>query len=219
MSLNTHHRRGSESAERSRPPRDWSRGAALLETMLVAPVFMVVVLGIFEFGLVYRDVLTVSDAVGDAARLGAVIGPRPTIAGSADYEIVRAINDGLGRIPVEWVERIVVFRGGPPGSGSGLEQVPAPCRTGPSVPGLCNVYDPANAFLAVRDNVPEYFTNCGHCAWPPSSRSNGPSSFDIDYLGVYVRIARPYVTGLFGDRFTIDQVMVVRLEPGILEED
>lgn len=200
--------------------RGHDRGAALLETMLVAPVFLVIVLGIFEFGLVYRDVLTASDAVANGARSGAVIGPRTPESGvSADFEIIRQVRNSMGTVPVESIDRIVIFKGTGPGAGSALSQVPSACKTGGSVTNVCNVYDPANAFLAVDTGNNDYFAcpSGRACSWRPASRRNGPTAAEIDYLGVYIRMERPYVSGLFGDVFTIEQAFIVRLEPGMLE--
>ncbi|QGG95698.1 TadE/TadG family type IV pilus assembly protein [Actinomarinicola tropica] len=201
--------------------RSSDRGAALLETLLVAPVFFALVLGIFEFGLIYRDILTTSDAVANGARTGAVIGPRTTNSGvSADFEIIRQVRNSLGSVPVEWIDRIVIFKANGPGAGSPSDQVPNACKTGGSVADVCNVYDPANAFLAVDTGNDTFFSSCPSgraCAWRPSSRRNGPTTAAIDYLGVYIRVERPYVSGLFGDVFTIDQAYIVRLEPGMLD--
>lgn len=189
--------------------------------MLVAPVFFALLLGIFEFGLIYRDVLSVSDAAGNAARRGALIGPRlPASGANADFEILREVRNSLGSVSVDWIDRIVVFKGGPPGAGGALAQVPQACKTGDSVSGVCNVYDPANAFLAVDIGDNDYF-DCASggrsCAWLPSSRKNGPTPSDIDYLGVWIRVERPYVTGLFGDIFTFEQASIMRLEAGPLQ--
>lgn len=202
--------------------RSEDRGAAVVEAALVAPVFFMVVFAIFEFGLVYRDVLTVSDAAGNGARNGAVVGPRILAGGgNADFAIIQSVRNGLGSIKPETVASVVVFRSGPPGAGGPLAQVPAACRSGSSVNGLCNVYDPHDAFLAIQNGDRDYFDCSGGsgpaCFWRPTSRSNGPSTYDIDYLGVYVRVNRPYVTGLFGDAFTFEHAEVVRLEPGVIE--
>jgi hypothetical protein len=201
--------------------RRGDRGAALLETLLVFPVAMAIFLGIFEFGLIYRDVLTTNDAVGTGARAGAVVGPRVTASGSnADYVIMRSVRESLGSIPTEWIDHIVVFKSNPPGAGGPLAQVPASCRAGTPVAGRCNVYDPQDAFLAVQSGNAAYFDCPGSgpaCSWPPQSRENGPTINDIEYLGVYIRLERPYISGLFGDMFTIEQAAVVRLEPGVIE--
>src|SRR5690606_5180492 len=69
--------RVERTSEHTPSRRDGDRGAALMEAMLVAPVLFAVLLGILEFGLIYRDALTTSSAVNDVARMGAVIGPRP----------------------------------------------------------------------------------------------------------------------------------------------
>lgn len=209
------------SSLRRRRTRRGDSGAALLETMLVAPVFFVLVLGIMEFGLIYRDSLTSADAVANGARAGAVVGPRVMASGvTADFEIIRQVRNSLGSMPVEWIDRIVVFKASGPNAGSPESQVPAACKTGGSVNGSCNVYDPANAFLAVETGDEAFFSNCPGgraCPWRPTSRRNGPTSAEIDYLGVWIRVDRPYVTGLFGDDFTIEQAYIVRLEPGMLE--
>jgi TadE-like protein len=206
---------------RGRFRRGRDSGAALLETMLVAPVFFALILGLMEFGLVYRDTLTTSDAVANGARTGAVIGPRLTESGvNADFEIIRQVRNSLGSIPVEWVDRIVVFKADGPGAGSAAAQVPNACKTGGSVTDVCNVYDPANAFLAVDTGDNAFFSNCPSgraCSWRPASRRNGPTAADIDYIGVWIRLDRPYITGMFGDQFTIEQSYVVRLEPGMLD--
>jgi hypothetical protein len=191
-----------------------------MEAILVTPVFFVFVLAIFEFGLIYRDVLSASDAVANGARRGAVIGPRVPASGvNADFEIIREVRNSLGSIQVEWIDRIVVFRGSGPGAGSPESQVPAACKTGDSVAGVCNVYDPANAFLAVDTGENDYFACPGgrSCAWEPSTRSNGPTTADIDYLGVWIRVERPYISGLFGNVFTFERAFVARLEAGKLE--
>lgn len=197
------------------------RGAALIETLLVAPVFFALVLGIFEFGLIYRDLLTTADATANGARSGAVIGPRTTDSGvSADFEIIRQVRNSMGNVPVDWIDRIVVFKAAGPGAGSPVAQVPSGCKTGGSVANVCNVYDPANAFLAVDTGNNDFFADCPSgraCSWRPASRRNGPTAAAIDYLGVYIRLDRPYISGLFGDIFTIEQAYIVRLEPGMLE--
>lgn len=207
------------SASRLRRGRD-DRGAALLEAALVTPLFLLLVFGVFEFGLMYRDVLSSSDAAANGARRGAVIGPRITASGfNADFEIIREVRNSLGSIPVDYIDRIVIFEAGPPGAGGALAQVPHACKVMDSQPGVCNVYDAANAFLAVEQGVNDYF-DCDaggrSCAWLPTSRSNGPTPTDIDYLGVWIRIQRPYITGIFGDVFTFEHASVVRLEAGPL---
>ncbi len=196
------------------------RGVALIEIAIVSPIVFALVFAIMEYGLTFRDQLTAQDAVGDAARLGAIVGPDVTSSGSnADFEIIRTLRDGLGNVPTSWVTRIVVFQGSPGGAGAPERQITATCRNGTAVANVCNVFPVNRAFAAVQDGDTDYF-DCNDnptgpsCSWDPVDRDDGPLPTDIDYVGVYVRIDRPGLTGLFGSTRTVERASIVRLEPG-----
>jgi len=201
-------------------------GVAVIESALVAPVLLVIVFGILEFGLVYRDYLTVTDAASDAAKVGSIQGPYPTTDGeTADFSIVKNARQNLSNLKVQSVERVVVFKASPPGLGSAIDQVPEVCKTGaygPNSAAKCNVYSGTEAFLAIQADNDDYF-RCGgsgagfSCGWNPADRSDGPTWDDIDYLGVYVKVNHDMLTGFFGDDFTVDYAAIARLEPGSLE--
>ena len=83
----------------------------MVEAALVSPIFILLVFGVLEFGVAYRDVLTVGDATTDAARVGAIQGPDVTPEGeTADYSIVNAVRDGLAGLKPSNIEAIVVFK-------------------------------------------------------------------------------------------------------------
>ncbi|MCC5951966.1 MAG: pilus assembly protein [Acidimicrobiia bacterium] len=202
------------------------RGAAIVETALLAPVVLVVLFGILEFGLIYRDYLTVTDGITDGARIGSIAGPEVRSAGpgggglvTADYLIVDRIRRATGTVPFEWIDRIVIFEAGPPGLGNANEQIPATCADGSGAGARCNVYDAQEAFAAVETGDALYF-DCTQnpaspsCGWNPRERNDGPRPQDIDYLGVWIRVDRPYVTGIFGEDFELSTGLIVRLEPG-----
>lgn len=225
------------------------RGGALVETAILTPVFLLLVFGIIEFGVIYRDYLTVGDAVAGGARFGGIWGPEtknltfdgdgdPTTTGdevqvpvNGDLATMKAVRENMVAVPIEWIERIVIFRAARPGStsGSAVDQVPAACRYG-AVPGNgpgCNVYDPRDAFLQLEGTIgtaeQNYFRCLGGsepaCGWDPDDRDNADSGIDgdeIEYLGVYIKVDRPYLTGIFGDTFTMEQAYVLRLESGAL---
>ncbi|MDZ7674704.1 MAG: TadE/TadG family type IV pilus assembly protein [Acidimicrobiales bacterium] len=198
------------------------RGTTLIETAIVGLLVFFLFLAIFEFGTVFRDSLTTSDAVADAARIGAVVGPGVTAKGTnADFEVAKAVREGLSALNDEEIDRIVVFKGSGT-SDSALSQVPVACRNGVSVPSICNSYDAAGALNAVEGGDETYF-QCNMagdpaCGWDPATRQDGPTSADIETLGVYVRVQRGGVTGLFADTWTLDRATTLRLEPGVIEE-
>lgn len=229
------HAMGASTAPRRRLASD--DGTALAETALVTPIFIVILFAIVEFGLVYRDSLTIADAVGDAVRWEAVQGPDirqiefPEGSGnkvpvSADYSAVRAVREATSGISPTEIDRIVVFRVTRDQlrrGDSAVSLVPDSCKTGAasSTADQCNVYPAYEAFLAVQNGQTDYFECSGGtgraCGWPPTTREDGPSPAIIDYVGVYVKMKHDYVTGIFGSTFDLEQAKVLRLEPGQVE--
>lgn len=234
----------------------------MIEFAIVSPIFLMMVFAILEFGLAYRDSLSINDAVNDAARTGAIQGPQlgavdddpppipPAVATSiplatGDFVTIKRLRQGLAAIPVDWIDRIVIFHAQDPTSGGAAAQLSEACKTGGSTSGsgapadsdvssgyigACNVYDPEEAFRAYEAKDVAFF-NCqldagsDECGWPHQVRSNrplNPIGFPDwpgpDYLGVWVKLDRPYLTGLFGKSLTLDDAAIVRLEPGIVDE-
>jgi hypothetical protein len=194
----------------------------MVESALVSPLFLVLVFGVLEFGLAYRDTLTVGDAATDGARAGAIQGPDVTPQGeTADYSIVDTVRDGLAGLDPGKVEAIVIYKAGPATDGSALSQVPSSCKDGSSsTSDHCNAYPPNAAYYAIQEGDSEYFKciDVGDpaCGWPPTERKDGPTTADVEFLGVYIRYHHSYVTGFFGDDFTIERASIMRLEPGDL---
>lgn len=208
---------------RTRQPGS-ERGTALIEAAVLGTVLFAVLLGILEIGYIYRDYQTVSDAVSDGSRVGALMGPNPAEDGSTpDFQIVRALRDATGSMPPEWVQRIVVFKGAKPSSVAGLSpeaQVPAQCKAGTAIPGQCNVYNsPYEAFAAVETGDAGYFACPGStvsCSWPGSSRKDGPTVSAVEYVGVWLQVRRPHLTKMFGATLTLEHASVTRIEVGRL---
>lgn len=203
---------------RPAPQARSDRGATLVETSVSVLLLLVLVLGMIEFGLLFRDNLVTTDAVADSARLGGVVGPNIGVGGAnADFEIVRALREGMASMSDRDVAAIVVFRAN--GSGDDPQsQVSATCKRGIPVIRQCNVYDPAAAFAAVEAGNAAYFACTGagepSCSWDPTTRDNGPAETDVETVGVYVRIVRPGYTKLFGNEWTISRASTARIEAG-----
>lgn len=207
---------------RTRPrqvPARREHGVTLIEMSLVALLVFTLFLAIFEFGLLFRDNLSATDAASDATRIGAIYGPDVAPDGStADFAIAKAVREGLASLNDTDVQYIVVFKASGAGSPA-IEQVPIACRNGTSVTGICNAYTANAAFNAVEAGNVAFF-NCvapadPACKWDPTTRRDGPTSADVETLGVYVKIVRPGYTGLFGNSWTIERASISRLEPGI----
>jgi len=74
-----------------RRPKKRERGAALVEMAVVLPLLMLLIFGIIEFGLLFRERLTIASAASSSARTGATMGTRP----DADLAILQALEAGL----------------------------------------------------------------------------------------------------------------------------
>jgi hypothetical protein len=192
------------------------RGAALVEAALVTPVFFLFILGIFEFGLLYRSNLTTNNAAHQGARAASVSGQRP----EADFLVLRSVEHGIAAMGLDKLDFVVVFRASGPDA-----TVPAACLTAsqtmvpgnPSAP-ACNRYVPADFYLAVEDTDGNDLGNfrCSTTAvdkfWCPSDRETS-ISVGVEYVGIHIQTTHQYVTGVFGGTRTLTETRILRLEP------
>lgn len=81
--------------------RDGERGQALVETALVLPMFLILILGIVDFGRAYQQHITVSGAAREGARLGVTGVPANEITARAalaagDMAIAVQVDNACG---------------------------------------------------------------------------------------------------------------------------
>ena len=102
-----------------RAVRDGDGGAALVEFALVATLLFTLLFGILEFGLMFRDRLTIANATQSAARVGASMGSAP----EADITILRSLEQSLSTLPnsgVGIVRYVDIFRARADGTPAGV---------------------------------------------------------------------------------------------------
>jgi Flp pilus assembly protein TadG len=208
-----------------------------VEAAFVLPVVVAVLFGMLEFGLYFKDNLTVSEATKDGAHVGAQYAQDP----GADYYILQSIlHASLNGI----VQEVIVYDAAnvlP--SNQSAQNVPAAClasANGVSVGytdsngvqhntgaiGSCNVYIGVNGDFnhVLADFTSGTFTNSTH--WPGSIRlqnttdtryllgvnqqaGNGP-----DFIGVWVKTTHNWMTGFVSTSpSTITDQAVFRIEP------
>lgn len=180
------------------------RGAVLVEFAFVVPVFITLVFGMIEYGLIFRDYLTVANVTRTGARVASAGGADVT----TDYQILQSVKAAAAALPngANSLQGIIVYRGS-----ASTGALPTGCAIGgPSVGGQCNVYQasdanlPSSSFCGVSP--------CKDSAWAPSTRVDRQSG-PPDYVGVYVSVDHKNVTGLFGSGRTIKDGVVMRIEP------
>jgi len=189
----------SEDAVRRRAGRS-ERGASLVEGAIVAPVVFLLIFAVFEFGLLFKDYLSMSAGIRDSARLETTVGSSTT----ADYEALQNIKKRTPALDVNDIIRIVVFKASGPNS-----DVPVACKTG-SVTNVCNSYTKADLARPKTD-----FTGSGSAPdrfWAPSSRKDRLSD-PPDYVGVWMKINHKTVTSFVPLTKDLEDTIVMRIEP------
>ncbi len=85
--------------------RRGQRGAAIIEAAFVTPVFLLILFGILEYGLLFRDNLTTNNASQEGARAASVGGK----ASTADYLTLETIEHGIAAMGLERLNYVVVY--------------------------------------------------------------------------------------------------------------
>ena len=186
------------------------RGAALTEFVLLVPVLVLLMAGVLEFGMAWRDSMTVSNALRSGARVGSNAGRER----SADYDILKSIEAAMREIPdTARVQRIVIYKADTANSApsaSCMAGTPSSSSTAP-----CNVYTGADMARAAIDFSGT--TSCGNTAPDrflcPVSRQDQKQLF-ADYPGLWMQARYNYTTNVFpGTGLTIKDRAIMRLEP------
>lgn len=195
--------------------RAGDRGAALVEMILFTPILVMIAIGILEFGLAWRDSITVSGATRAGARVGSNAGNDRL----ADYNTLLAVQSAIASVPSARINRVVIYKANDVNG-----TVPSLCTT-TTAQGInsgstqCNVYTGAQLASLSSTNFGTTGTSCATGAWDaswcPLGRQSQMSA-GADYLGVWVSISHPYVTKIFpGSGLTIKDTAVMRLEPSV----
>ena len=171
-------------------------GATLVETAIVLPLLLFVVISIMELGLAFRDYLTVDFAAKEGARVGALAGNDI----DADCDIIQSVVEGYGASDFANLEGITIF-----------EVLPS---------GAANV-STQNTWTFNNDGANDP-ANCGHWgqtapnAWVSTNRVvTVGGGVDLSIIGVRIVTRHHWVTGFppWTGQLEIDRTAVQRLEP------
>ncbi len=188
---------------RRRRSRD--RGAVLVEAAIVTPILMLLVFGVFEMGLLFRDYLGATAAVADGARAASISADDPR----ADWHVLQSVKRSSSALPEDSLKRIVVFDAG---TDPANPLAPQPgCLSGsPTVGSKCNVYAPADwvTYDAEKFECDQVGAEPIWCGKDRTSSDASPS-----YIGVWMLVTHEYVTGFIGDSIDLTPMTVYRIEP------
>ena len=173
------------------------RGANLVELALVVPIIILVVIGILEVGVAFRDLLTVSNAAKEGVRLVAAMGDDPT----TDCVVLVKTSSALASsVSLADLVNIEIFKAKPDGTPSQMTNIYTLIGSDPTD---CTHWSPNPLDI---DSL----------IWSPLARNVtvGPSD-DLDIAGVRVTYTHKWITGFppFVGSFVLDEATVSRLEP------
>ena len=176
-------------------------GAALVEMAFVLPVLFLLIFGAVEFGMVFKERLTIASAASSAGRTGATMGTRE----EADIRILEALEAGLyDQVESSVIVTVEVFRAHP--------------VTGVKTSDV-NSYDykPADPVCRWTPCPDPSVGGWGYGGtWTPDTRDTSldPGGGGLDVLGVEVTYHHTPITNLltYLDRDFSERALV-RLEP------
>lgn len=192
--------------ERAR--RRGDRGASLVELALVLPLVALLAFGTIEFGLTWRDSMTISNSLRSGVRVGSNAGDDRL----ADFNVLKQVEAAIAEIDNTLIERVVIYK-----STTSDGAAPQACIDGTSQAGICNVYSAAQmSTLTESDFDDPACSGDPDSAWCPTAREDR-QVVGADYLGVWVQVHREWITGLFPPSagLTMTDTTVMQLEPRV----
>ena len=191
-------------------------GSLVAELALVLPLLVVLVLGIFEFGMVFREKSNLSGALRSAARIDTTNGT----ARSADYLALQSFYAQMAQAKNMTVNKVVIYK-----TTVGERR---PAR--PELLHLAHAGSPRTCATSTpgrrsRASARNYLTNfgptdtaCAAAAWDvnfcPLNRKRHQSD-PPDYVGVYANVTYKSLTGLLPNTITLTDQSVARIDPKV----
>jgi len=181
------------------------RGATLVEAALVYAMLFLALFAIVEFGLAFKDWLSVSHAAREGARAGATYGDDPT----ADIQILRDVERTLAPAGIANGMQVMVFEASAGGESETYSYTPG---------SDCSDNSPGSTLLGCCDwtPCPEPFRDTYVVpGWDPADRDvEAPT---LDRIGVEVQFTHDWLTGYFVSSSDFTTAADFQIEPQVFE--
>lgn len=179
------------------------RGATLVEAAIVYGLLFLTLFAIVEFGLAFKDWLSVSHAAREGARAGATYGDDPT----ADIQILRDVERTLD--PAGILDpglQVRIFDASPGGAGTTYTYSPNyDCSNAPPLVDCCD-WTPCPEPFRTLYVVPN---------WNPASRDI--SAPQTDRIGVEVEYTHQWLTRFFLSTSDFTVATDFQIEPQVFD--
>ncbi len=181
--------------------RRGSRGAVAVEAALVTPILIVLVFGMIDFGMLFKDYLAVTSASRAGARIASAEPRQAAFAqDAADQVLIEGSALNTSDILEVWVYKAQSKTQSYPGYPVGGTNTFAACST-------CVKFKP------VKTGSTWNMVQQPGSTWTASSQNACAGDVNRDSVGVYVKYAHPATVGLFFDTFDLRDHTVMSFEP------
>jgi Flp pilus assembly protein TadG len=177
-------------------------GAALVEAAVAFPLIIMMIVGLIEIGLAFKDYLVVSAASREGARIAALAGTDD----QSDCAVLIGISELASPGDLDRIDRIDIYKADEATGAQGLTDTAVP--NPPNDPTVCTQPHGVNDGWTITP-----------VNYPPTSRQTTVGSSDLDIVGVRVVMTRQWLTQFppFRGTFTIDESTITRVEPEVFE--
>lgn len=194
-------------------------GAVVAEFALILPFLATIAMGTIEFGIGWKQQITLKNTVRAAARQATNLGDDRT----ADYYALSSLKSGLAELKNTTLQYVSIYRttatDGAPANASCIPTVTPTLGTG--FAGDCNIYIKSQIDSLPATPIAPFAATCtGNSGtasdhfWCPTGR-NAEQGDPPDYVGVFARVTYTTSTKMFGSSFTMTDRFVMRIEPRI----
>ena len=203
-------------------------GSVIAEMALVAPLLVMLMLGVFEFGTAWRNKTILTSSLRSAARIES----QGTLNASIDQIALGALYAGNSKLTRMTLVKVIVYEATSAGGGPASNCLSI-VATGTTAKGVknsggansCNVYSPAQVAAAATgggtfgscSNTASWDYNwCAGAAAVTGTRNNSFTNGGPDFVGIYAEYTYDTVTGLLpGNTIKITDQAIYRIEPAV----
>jgi Flp pilus assembly protein TadG len=195
-------------------------GSVFAEFALVSPLLIILLLGIVEYGMAWREKANMSAALRAAGRVGSSSTDINNNR-SADLFAVQAFGTMMLKAKRISVNKMVIYKADSTGAPTDASCLTVnPTGTGTGVAGACNIFSWAQ-IVTPGTNFNAACTGSTGAAWDrfwcPTDRKirqdapNGPP----DFVGYYANATYDSYTGLLPNTITLTDRFVTRIDPKV----
>jgi hypothetical protein len=177
------------------------RGATIVEAAIVYGLLFLTLFAVLEFGLAFKDWLSVSHASREGARAGATYGDDA----AAGFLILQDVGRHLGPAAVQ-VQQVRIYNADNPLSGTNYDYTPGANCAGVDCCDWTPCPDPDLP-------APPYAIP----GWNPTTRDVALP--DTSTLGVEVSYNHQWITGFFNNSSVFTSVVEYHLEPQVFDSN